>query len=118
MNTVKTIGLAIGLAFATCSFAFAQQGNPPQQGSAPAQVKPPAKVNPAEQGNPANNAAASGGSGTHQNSTKTGTAENSEKVLRNRQGYRRVYRHVYSYYRHGRRCHAFHRRGRLVTICR
>jgi hypothetical protein len=106
MKTMKTLGLAIGIAFAASSFAFAQQGNPPasEQGSPPA----------SEQGNPAGNAAASGGGGTHQNSLKTGSAASSQKVLRNQQGYR----HVYSYYRGGR-CHLFHRPGsrRLVRIC-
>jgi hypothetical protein len=98
MKTMKTLGLAIGIAFAASSFAFAQQGNPPAS----------------EQGNPAGNAAASGGGGTHQNSLKTGSAASSQKVLRNQQGYR----HVYSYYRGGR-CHLFHRPGsrRLVRIC-
>jgi hypothetical protein len=99
MNTIKTIGVAIGIAFAASSFAFAQQGNPTAGG----------------QGNPAANAAASGGGGTHQNSLKTGSAQSSQKVLRNQQGYR----HVFSYYR-GRRCHVFRRPGsrRLVRICR
>jgi hypothetical protein len=100
MSTMKTLGLAIGLAFAASSFAFAQQGNP-----APA---------PGDQGNPAANAAASGGGGTHHDSLKTGTAQSSQKVLRNQQGYR----HVYSYYRGGR-CHLLHRPGsrHLVRIC-
>jgi hypothetical protein len=100
MSTMKTLGLAIGLAFAASSFAFAQQGNPP-----------PA---PGDQGNPAANAAASGGGGTHHDSLKTGTAQSSQKILRNQQGYR----HVYSYYRGGR-CHLLHRPGsrHLVRIC-
>jgi hypothetical protein len=98
MNNLKTLGLAIGIAFAASSLAFAQQSSPAAGG----------------QGNPATNAAASGGGGTHQNSLKTGSAQSSQKVLRNQQGYR----HVYSYYRGGR-CHLFHRPGsrRLVRIC-
>jgi hypothetical protein len=97
MSTMKTLVLGIGIAFAASSFAFAQQSNPAS-----------------DQGNPAANAAASGGGGTHQNSLKTGSAQSSQKVLRNQQGYR----HVYSYYRGGR-CHVFHRPGsrRIVRIC-
>jgi hypothetical protein len=103
MSTLRTLGLAIGIAFAASSFAFAQQGNPsaaPNGGG--------------EQGNPAANAAASGGGGTHQNSLKTGSSSNTQKVERNQNGYR----HVYSYYRGGR-CHLFHRPGtrHLVRIC-
>ena len=63
MITMKTLGLAVGLAFAASSFAVAQQGNPE------------------------NNAAASGGSGTHQTAPKTGGAANTQKVIGNQQGY-------------------------------
>jgi hypothetical protein len=100
MTTIKTLGLVIGLAFAASSFALAQQGNP------------------------ATNAAASGGSGTHQTSQKTGSAANSQKVQRNQQGYRGVGRTAS---RRGRglyasmgRCHMIHRPGtrHLVKICR
>lgn len=71
MITMKTLGLAIGIAFAASSFAAAQQGSP------------------------AGNAAASGGSGTHQTAQKTGSAANTQKVLGNQQGYRRLSsRHV------------------------
>jgi hypothetical protein len=66
MVTMKTLGLAIGIAFAASSFAIAQQGNP------------------------AANAAASGGSGTHQTAQKTGSAANTQKVIGNQQGYRRL----------------------------
>jgi BA14K-like protein len=41
-----------------------------------------------QQGNPAANAAASGGSGTHQTAQRTGSAANTQKVLRNQNGYR------------------------------
>ena len=37
----------------------------------------------------AGNAAASGGSGTHQTASKTGSAENTQKVIKNQNGYRR-----------------------------
>jgi hypothetical protein len=68
MSTIKTLGLAIGIAFAASSFAFAQQGNPPA------------------------NAAASGGAGTHQNSLRTGSGATTQKVQRNQQGYRQATR--------------------------
>ena len=91
MITMKTVGLAIGIAFAASTFALAQQNNP------------------------AANAAASGGSGTHQTAQKTGTAANNQKVLGNQNGYRRTSsRHV----RHGKlmayqpsHCHMLHRHG-------
>jgi hypothetical protein len=100
MSNMKTLGLAIGLAFAASSFALAQQGTP-----APAA---------GDQGNPAANAAASGGAGTHRDTPRTGTVQSTQKVQRNQHGYR----HVYSYYRGGR-CHLFHRPGsrHLVRIC-
>lgn len=63
MTPTKTLGIAIGIAFATSSFAFAQQGNP------------------------AANAAASGGPGTHQSTQKTGSAANTQKVIQNQNGY-------------------------------
>jgi hypothetical protein len=65
MIPMKTLGLAVGIAFAASSFAFAQQGNAPA------------------------NAAASGGAGTHQNSLRTGSGASTQKVQRNQQGYRR-----------------------------
>ena len=61
MITMRTLGLAIGIAFATSSFAVAQQTDI--------------------------NAAASGGSGTHQSAQKTGSAANTQKVIGNQQGY-------------------------------
>jgi hypothetical protein len=68
MITMKTLGLAIGIAFAASSFAFAQQGNAPA------------------------NAAASSGAGTHQNSLRTGSGASTQKVQRNQQGYRQAAR--------------------------
>jgi hypothetical protein len=73
MTTMRTLGLAIGIAFAASSFALAQQGNSEM------------------------NAAASGGAGTHQNSPRTGSAETTQKATRNLHGYN-GYRGVYSYY--------------------
>ena len=99
MSSLKTLGLAIGIAFAASSFAFAQQSNP------------------------ANNAAATGGSGTHQTSQKTGSAANTQKVLGNQRGYRGAGRTAS---RRGRgiyasmgRCHMIHRPGsrHLAKVC-
>jgi hypothetical protein len=103
MATLKTLGLVIGIAYAASSFALAQLGDP------------------------AMNAAASGGSGTHHDSLRTGSAENTQKVTRNQNGYRGLYayyggpywglprrrRHyrLFSYYRHpiwGLRHHYHH----------
>lgn len=98
MSSLKTLGLAAAIAFAASSFAFAQN-------------------------NPAGNAAASGGSGTHQTSQKTGSAANDQKVLGNQQGYRGVGRTAS---RRGRRlyastghCRMIHRpgSGHLVRVC-
>lgn len=64
MTVAKTCALAIALALGASSFALAQEGSP------------------------AGDAAASGGSGTHQSSQKTGSASNTQKVLHNQNGYR------------------------------
>lgn len=66
MVTMKTLGLAVGMAVAASSCAFAQYG-------------------------PAWNSAASGGSGTHQTAPRTGSAMNTEKIHRNHSGYRGLY---------------------------
>lgn len=65
MLIVKTLAIAAALAVGASSFALAQYG-----------------------GNTARNAAASGGSGTHQSSQKTGSAANTQKVQKNHNGYR------------------------------
>lgn len=67
MVTMKTLGLAVGMAFAASSCAFAQYGSP------------------------AWSSAASGGSGTHQTAPRTGSAMNTEKIHRNHSGYRGLY---------------------------
>lgn len=95
MSTMKTLGLALGIAFAASSFAFAQQGNPAAN----------------EQGNPAANAAASGGGGTHQNSLRTGSAGSTQKTLRNQQGYRGGRLYGYAPGRGNCRIVITHRRG-------
>lgn len=67
-----------------------------------------------QQGNTRANAAASGGSGTHTTSQKTGSAENTQKVLRNQNGYRRVYA-----YQPSARCRLLAQQGRpLPASCR
>ena len=93
MITMRTLGLAIGIAFAASTFAVAQQGDP------------------------ASNAAASGGSGTHQTAQKTGSAGNTQKVLGNQNGYRRTSsRHMRSgrlmaYQPPAHKCSMLHRHG-------
>jgi hypothetical protein len=103
MIPLKTLGLAIGIAFAASSFAVAQQGNP------------------------AANAAASGGSGTHQTAQKTGSAANTQKVIHNQNGYRRVASSPGRHFRHGRlfayqpssKCHMGRHMGRhMPRSCR
>ena len=100
MIAMKTLGLAIGIAFAASSFAFAQQGNPPAN----------------EPSTPPANAAASGGAGTHQNSLKTGSAASTQKVHRDQNGYRgrRLHGQI-----HRRHCHLVRHpvTRRLVTVC-
>lgn len=64
MKKAKTLAFAAVLAVGASSFALAQQGNT------------------------ARNAAASGGSGTHQSAPKTGSASNNQKVFHNQNGYR------------------------------
>jgi hypothetical protein len=64
MSALKTLAIAAAFAVGASSFALAQSGNP------------------------AGNAAASGGSGTHQSSQKTGSKANTQKVLKNENGYR------------------------------
>lgn len=67
-----------------------------------------------QQGNPAANAAASGGGGTHVTSQRTGSAQNAQKVLRNQNGYRRVYA-----YQPSELCRRLMREGRsLPSSCR
>ena len=63
MSMTKTLAVAAALMLGASSFAMAQTGNP------------------------ASNAAASGGSGAHQTSQKTGSASNAQKVQKNQNGY-------------------------------
>ena len=99
MRTMKVLGLVI--AFATSSFASAQEGNP------------------------AATAAANGGSGTQLSSQKTGSAAHSPNVVHNQNrnsGSSRARYHasraIYSYYRNGKHCEIVHGlRGPRTRIC-
>ena len=64
MSTIKTLAIAAALAVGASSLAMAQQT-----------------------GTPAGNAGMSGGPGTHQDSQKTGSASNKQKVEKNQNGY-------------------------------
>jgi Spy/CpxP family protein refolding chaperone len=63
MSTLKTIAVASALFVGAASLAMAQTGSTSK------------------------NAAASGGSGTHQSSQKTGSAANMQKNIKNQNGY-------------------------------
>ena len=67
MKTFKTLTLTAALLAGGVSFALAQAQAPV--------------------GDPANNAAHSGGAGTHQSSQRTGTGSNDAKVIGNQNGY-------------------------------
>jgi Spy/CpxP family protein refolding chaperone len=68
MKTTIKIAMAAALLAGASSLAMAQMSGPT--------------------GNPQTNAAASGGSGTHQSGgPKTGTASNTQKVMKNQNGY-------------------------------
>lgn len=64
MSTMKTLAVAAALVVGAASLVMAQTT-----------------------GDPANNAAASGGPGTHQGAEKTGSASNTQKVIKNQNGY-------------------------------
>ena len=68
MSTLKILALASALALGTSSVAMAQMSG--------------------SSGSTQQNAAASGGSGTHQSAPKTGGAANMQKNLKNQNGYR------------------------------
>lgn len=95
MFKVKSLAIAAALALAASTGAVAQT-NPPK-------------------GTPATNAAASGGSGSHQSAPKTGSAGNTQKVLHNQNGYKGMRNSHRT-----RHCHYVHRRGsrHLVRVCR
>jgi hypothetical protein len=66
MSTIKTLAIAAALAVGASSLAMAQGMS---------------------SGNTSGNAAASGGAGTHSTAQKTGSAANTNKVIRNHNGY-------------------------------
>jgi Spy/CpxP family protein refolding chaperone len=70
MSMVKTLAIASALVLGASQLAFAQAG-PTTPG-----------------GTTANDAAASGGSGTHKGAMRTGTASSNQKVMKNQNGYR------------------------------
>ncbi|MGH6672764.1 MAG: hypothetical protein ACRECV_12430 [Xanthobacteraceae bacterium] len=63
MSTLKTIALAAALGLGAISVAMAQNGSP------------------------AFNARHSGGAGTHSTAVKTGSSANTQKVIKNQNGY-------------------------------
>lgn len=71
MSTIlKTLTVAAALVVGASSLAMAQMSN-----------------GNSANGTTAGNAAASGGPGTHQGSQKTGSASNTQKVIKNKNGY-------------------------------
>jgi hypothetical protein len=69
MSTLKTLALASALVFGASQVVLAQAG-PNTPG-----------------GTTANDAAASGGSGTHKGAQRTGSASSNQKVMKNQNGY-------------------------------
>jgi Spy/CpxP family protein refolding chaperone len=69
MSNIKTLAIAAALLVGASSLAMAQS----TQNSAP--------------GSTQNNAAASGGPGTHVGAMRSGSAESNQKVLKNQNGY-------------------------------
>jgi Spy/CpxP family protein refolding chaperone len=68
MSIVKTLAVATALVVGASSLAMAQ-------------------MNSGANGSPSNNAAASGGPGTHQGAQTTGSESNTQKVIKNQNGY-------------------------------
>lgn len=96
MAPVKTVTLAAALIAGTTSLTMAQNapgggsnGMPPDAYKGPGAYQS-YKAEEFQHGNAGNNAAASGGSGTHVTSQRTGSAGNAQKVLRNQNGYRQA----------------------------
>jgi hypothetical protein len=124
MTKLKTATLAAALLAGATSLTMAQNapgggnnGMPPNEYKGPGAYQSyKAEDFQFRQGNTGANAAASGGSGTHTTSQKTGSAENTQKVLRNQNGYRTGSYRIYS----SANCHLVHSpgSGRLVRICR
>jgi hypothetical protein len=121
MSTLKSLTLAAVLIAGATSLTMAQNstgGN--NNGMPPDAYKGPGayqsyKAEDFQQGNTGTNAAASGGSGTHSTSQRTGSAQNTQKVLRNQQGYRTGSYRLYS----RANCRLIHHpgSGRLMRVC-
>jgi hypothetical protein len=123
MSTLKMATLAAVLVASATSLSMAQNnpGGGTNNGMPPDSYKGPGayqsyKSSDFQQGNTGANAAASGGAGTHTTSQRTGSAENTQKVLRNQQGYRTGSYRLYS----RANCRLVHHpaTGRLVRVCR
>jgi hypothetical protein len=122
MSTLKTLTLAAVLVAGATSLTLAQNspgggnnnGMPPDAYKGPG-AYPSYKGEDFQQGNTGANSAASGGSGTHATSQRTGSAENTQKVLRNQQGYRTGSYRIYN----RANCRLIHHpgTGRLMRIC-
>jgi hypothetical protein len=118
MTTLKTATLVAALIAGATSLAFAQNA-PMARGGYGDNGMPPKGYNgsgaiPTYPSSPEANAAASGGGGTHVSSQKTGSAENTQKVIRNQNGYRGLYA-----YQPSQRCLILRREGRaLPRSCR
>jgi len=69
MSTIKTLAIAAALAVGASSLAMSSLAMAQQPGT------------------PAGNAAMSGGSGTHRDTPKTGSASSNQKVQKNQNGY-------------------------------
>ncbi len=122
MSMLKTLTLAAVLVAGATSLTLAQNspGGGTSNGMPPDAYKGPGayqsyKAEDFQQGNTGSNAAASGGSGTHATSQRTGSAQNTQKVLRNQQGYRTGSYRIYN----RANCRLIHHpgTGRLMRIC-
>lgn len=122
MSTLKMVTLAAVLVAGSTSLTMAQNnpGGGTNNGMPPNTYKGPGayqsyKPSDFQQGNTGANAAASGGSGTHTTSQRTGSAQNTQKVLRNQQGYRTGSYRLYS----RANCRLIHQpgTGRLMRVC-
>jgi hypothetical protein len=121
MSTLKSLTVAAVLIAGTTLLTMAQNspgGN--NNGMPPNAYKGPGayqsyKAEDFQQGNTGTNAAASGGNGTHSTSQRTGSAQNTQKVLRNQQGYRTGSYGLYS----RADCRLIHHpgSGRLMKVC-
>jgi hypothetical protein len=71
MSTLKTLALASALVLGASQIVLAQAG----------------PTTPGGTGSTANDAAHSGGSGTHKGAQRTGSASSNQKIMKNQNGY-------------------------------